>query len=114
MKTCHRIVLFFLILCLLIPTSCSLEDAKVIIVAKRNAVNAAREHPDAKSARVIAVKRIKKSTDAQKFLKNKGWYYPVGRVHPGDIMVVVKVCFRGEFFGSIVVYVCDAGGRVRR
>ncbi|MFH1096722.1 MAG: hypothetical protein ABH886_10150 [Candidatus Desantisbacteria bacterium] len=114
MIICHRIVLFFLILCLIIPAGCNLEDVKAISVAKRNAINAAREHPDAKSARVIAVKRIKKSEDAQKFLKNRGWFYPVGSVHSGDILVVVKVSFRGEFFGTIVVYVCDAGGRVRR
>ncbi|MDI6780649.1 MAG: hypothetical protein QME49_00840 [bacterium] len=109
-----RIVFFLLIFCLTVPISCSLEDTKAISVAKRNAVNAAREYPDAKGAMVIAVKKIKKSDDAEKFLKKRGWYCPVGRVHSGDIMVVVRVYCRGEFFGDISVYICDPSGRVRR
>ncbi len=114
MKRYKRIVSFFLILCLTVPISCSFEDVKAISIAKRNAIAAAREYADAKGARVIAVKRIKKSDDAEKFLKKRGWYLPIGRTHPGDIMVVVRVYYRGEFFGNISVYMCDPGGRIRR
>ena len=114
MKKYKRIAFFFLILCLTVPISCSFEDVKAISVAKRNAIIAAREYPDAKGARVIAVKRIKKSDDAEKFLKKRGWYSSIGRAYPGDIMVVVRVYYRGEFFGNISVYMCDPGGRVRR
>ncbi len=114
MITYNRIVFFFLIFCLTVPISCSVEDVKAISVAKRNAIAAAREYPNAKGARVIAVKRIKKSNDAEKFLKKRGWYCSVGRVHAGDIMVVLRVYYRGEFFGYISVYICDPSGRVRR
>ncbi|MFH1962567.1 MAG: hypothetical protein ABIJ30_06800 [bacterium] len=110
----NRIVFFFLIFCLIISASCSLENTKAIIVAKRNAIAAAKEYPNAKSAKVVAVKRIKKSDDAEKFLKKRGWYYSVGRVHSGDIMVVVRVYCRGDFFGNITIYVCDPSGRIRR
>ncbi|MFH1861137.1 MAG: hypothetical protein ABH870_09075 [bacterium] len=110
----NRIVFFFLIFCLIIPVSCSLEDVKAITVAKRNAINAAKEYPNAKSAKVVAVKRMKKSDDADKFLKRRGWYCSVGRAHSGDIMVVVRVYCRGYFFVNLSVYMCDQHGRIRR
>jgi hypothetical protein len=87
---------------------------KAVNRAKRNVIKAAKQHPDVKDVKILAIKKIKRPGDAEKFLKRRGWYYPIGRTQYGDIMVVARVYFRGEFFGTIMVYICDARGEIRR
>ncbi|MFH1896795.1 MAG: hypothetical protein ABH886_00900 [Candidatus Desantisbacteria bacterium] len=105
--------LIILIILLAFFSACSQVESKQIFMAKKNVSNYARDLPGAKKHEIVAVKSVKDTEDARKFLKKNGVTSSIIRVNSGDIVLVVRIYYRLQWMGKNIIFVCDSRGKMK-
>ncbi|MFH1098226.1 MAG: hypothetical protein V1749_12155 [Candidatus Desantisbacteria bacterium] len=105
--------LIILIILLAFFSACSQVESRQIFRAKKNVSSYARDLPGVKKHEIIAVKCVKDSEDARKFLERNGVTSSIIRVNSGDIVLVVRIYYRLQWMGKNIIFVCDSRGKMK-
>ena len=106
--------LLILIILLVFFSACSQQiESKQIFRAKKNVSSYARDLPGVKKHEIVAVKSVRDTEDARKFLERNGVTSSIIRVNSGDIVLVVRVFYRLQWMGKNIVFVCDSRGKMK-
>ena len=105
--------LIVLIILLTFFSACSKVESKQIFRAKKNVSSYARDLPGVKKHEIIAVKCVKDSEDARKFLEKNGVTSNIIKVNSGDIVLIVRVFYRFQWMGKNIIFVCDSRGKAK-
>ncbi len=105
--------LIILIILLVFSSACSKVESKQIFRAKKNVSNYARDLSGVKKHEIVAVKSVKDTEDARKFLEKNGVTSSIIRVNSGDIVLIVRVFYRLQWMGKNIIFVCDSRGKMK-